>query len=114
MPKACKKKNDQEVADRLPPPAAVAAEWDVKVISEPEGKRHMPASPKIGNRTGRIGVIEILRKGESQHEGKTNRHVGITREIEINLQRIRENSEPGDRCVKVIGSQTEGVIREDC
>src|SRR2546423_3090707 len=85
MPKPCQKKNDQKIADRLPTTAAVAAEWDVKVVSKPERKGHMPAPPKIGYGPGGIGVIEILRKGKSQDEREPNGHVGITGKIEINL-----------------------------
>src|ERR1700745_2084374 len=93
MPKACKEEHDQKVADRLPTATAVAAERDVKVISKPKGERHVPASPKVGNGSGGIGIIKIFRKGESQHESESNRHIGIPAEIEINLQRIAQNSE---------------------
>src|SRR5205823_5277601 len=36
-----------------------------------------------------------FRKDETEHEAEPNRHVGVTAEIEINLERVSDRAEPG-------------------
>ena len=56
----------------------------------------MPAPPEIGHAVRNIGVIEVLHEPEAEHASETARHVGIAREVEIDLKRITEYSDP--RC----------------
>ena len=59
----------------------------------------MPAPPEISDRLREIRRIKIFRENESEHQAKPNRHVGVTAEIEINLERIPERSEPRVECL---------------
>ncbi len=54
----------------------------------------MPAPPEISDRLCEIRRIKIFRENESEHQAEADRHVGVTAEIEVNLERIRDRSEP--------------------
>ena len=54
----------------------------------------MPALPKIGRVLSMIGEAEILRERYPDHLGRADGHVGISREIEIDLQAERDGQEP--------------------
>src|SRR6476660_8755282 len=94
MPKSADKHRNNEVRVRAGKGALVAAYRNVKIFAQPRGKRDVPASPEIGDRLRQIRRIKIFCENESEHQAKSDRHVGVTAEIEINLKRIRERSEP--------------------
>ncbi len=75
-------------------PAPVAAERDVKVFAQPGRKRDVPAPPEIGDRFRAVGRIEIFREDEAEHEAEPDRHVGVTAEVEINLEGVADGAEP--------------------
>src|SRR5437762_9930950 len=62
--------------------------------------RSVPTPPEIGDRLGDVGVVEVLWKGEAQQERQADRHVRIAAEIEIDLQRIGPDAQPGGRGVR--------------
>src|SRR5262245_4555847 len=72
----------------------VSAYRNVKIFAQPRGKRDVPAAPEISDRLREIGRIKIFCENESEHQAEPDRHVGVAAEIEINLERIRERSEP--------------------
>ena len=94
MPKSADKHCDSEVRVRAGKAVLVAAYRNVKIFAQPRGKRDVPAPPEIGDRLREIRRIKIFRENESEHQAEPDRHVGVTAEIEINLERIRERSEP--------------------
>ena len=54
----------------------------------------MPAPPEIPHRDRAIRRAEVQRQGEPEHQRQPDRHVGIAREIEVDLQRIRTGGDP--------------------
>lgn len=54
----------------------------------------MPPAPEVGHRYRGIGVIEILLVFKPHHESHADGHVRIAGEVKINLQRIRQHSDP--------------------
>src|SRR6266545_8240433 len=94
VPESADKHCDNEV--RVCPGEAelVAAYRNVKIFAQPRGKRDVPTPPEIGDRLREIRRIKIFSENETEHQAEPNRHVGVTAEIEINLERIRERSEP--------------------
>ena len=58
----------------------------------------MPATPEIGDGLRGIRQAEVLHVFEAEDAPHADGHVGIAREIEINLKRIQKNAKPcGDR-----------------
>jgi hypothetical protein len=55
-------------------------------------------------------LIEILRKPEAQHGTQPDGHVRIAAEIEIDLQRVRDDSDPGDEGRELAGRQPERMV----
>src|SRR5215831_9721045 len=63
--------------------ARVKREKDV--ITNPSRQSHVPARPKVNRIGGVIRKPEILRESDPNHLRSTDRHVGIGRKIEIDL-----------------------------
>ncbi len=55
----------------------------------------MPAAPEVGDGARPIGQVEVARELQAHGHRKANGHVGIAAEIEIELQRIGQQAEPG-------------------
>ena len=51
----------------------------------------MPALPQFGNIMRHIRQIEVARQIEAQYFGNADRHIGISRKIEINLEGIGDH-----------------------
>ena len=58
----------------------------------------MPASPEFAHRCCDIRMVKVLQKGKPKHFAKSDRHIGITGKIKIDLQRICDRTEPCNRC----------------
>ena len=87
----------------------VASQWDVDVITEPASKRNMPAAPEFRDAGGNVRIIKVLVEIEAQHLSKTDGHIGISAEIEIQLQCICANGKPGSHKRGSTGSLKGGV-----
>ena len=70
----------------------------------------MPAPPEIPDGLRQVGEIEVFHESEAEHFAHPDRHVRITGEIEVNLQRVAKNPEPGSGCGKLIGGQQEYLV----
>ena len=70
-------------------------------------QRGQPEGPNV---PGNVGKIKILKKLKPKHLSKANRHVRITREIEIDLQRVAKNPEPGIGRGKLAGRQGKNLV----
>ena len=64
----------------------------------------MPPSPEFRCRAAYIGVIKIFGKVKAEYLAKTYSHVGIAREIEINLESKEKYAEPSTENGVVISS----------
>ena len=54
----------------------------------------MPSSPEFTNALGDEGVVEILKEVEAEDAAKTDGHIGVTREVEVQLQRDGNGIQP--------------------
>lgn len=48
----------------------------------------MPATPKLGDGCGLVGAVEVLWELESEQEGYAYRHVGVAREVAVDLEGV--------------------------
>ena len=75
-------------------PLAVTAQRNIYIVPEERRKGDMPSSPKFSNRFGDVRVIEVFQEVETKHSAKTDGHIGISREIEVNVKRVRDHDQP--------------------
>ena len=54
----------------------------------------MPATPELGDGRRAVWPIEVLGKGEAEHPREADGHVGVAREVEIDLGGVREDPKP--------------------
>jgi hypothetical protein len=87
VPEPAQQHREHQVAVGLEPPAAVAAERYVEVVAQPARQRHVPAPPEIAQRQRHVGTIEVLRQLVAEQQREADRHVGIAREVAVDLRR---------------------------
>ena len=76
---------------------AIAAKRNIHVVAEEGGEGYVPSSPKIRYRVGNIGVIEVFFVVEAYHKTHTDSHIGISREIKVDLEHITERAQKYSR-----------------
>src|SRR6516225_3774826 len=70
----------------------------------------MPAPPELGERLRGVGCVEILFQAKPEHACEADRHVGITCEIEIDLDGEAGETKPGVGAPIVEGSAPKIVL----
>ena len=70
----------------------------------------MPAAPEIFDRGGNIGIVEVLVNVKTEHFAQTDRHIRITGKIEIDLESISHNADPGHRRGNIVDAQCKNFI----
>ncbi len=80
--------------------AAVAAQRDIEVVAQPERERHVPAPPEVARRRGLVRAVEVLRQLDAEEPAEADGHVGVAAEVEVDLERVAEQAEPGLRGVE--------------
>ena len=94
----CQKAGQQphysNVAQLLYKTTFVAAERYIYIIPEPCSHGYVPAAPKVGNAVGKEWVIEVLKEAEPKHVPQAYCHIGIAREVKVNLESVSYNAKP--------------------
>ena len=73
----------------------------------------MPAPPELGDRAGRVGIVEVLEEIDAEELGQPDGHVRISREIEVDLQRVAGDPQPGQAEVQLAAGQGKDGIGRD-
>ena len=60
----------------------------------------MPAAPELAHGLRDVGEVEVLEELEAEHLAEPDRHVRVAREVEVDLQRVADDAEPGERGVE--------------
>ena len=113
MPEAGQAPDDQQVADLLAPGDPVAPQGDVQIVPEPAAQGDVPPPPKLGDRPGDIGVVEILQKVEAKHPADADGHVGVAGEVEVDLKGVGDDPQPGQaqrNLVRLLGEHPIGDL----
>ena len=95
VPQAAEEEHRDQVAVHPRRRHAVAAERDVEVVAEPGRQRDVPAPPELLHRVGDVRLAEVLREAEAEHPAEPDRHVRVAGEVEVDLQRVADDPEPG-------------------
>jgi hypothetical protein len=65
---------------------ARTAEGNEQIISQPGGQTDVPTPPEVGNVFGQIRKVEVDRYFVSKQHRRTTRDIGVSREVEENLE----------------------------
>ena len=66
----------------------------------------MPAPPELGDRPGRVGIIEVLEEIDAEELGQPDGHVRVPGEIEVDLQRVAGDPQPGQAEVQLAAGRS--------
>ncbi len=79
-------------------------------------QRHVPPPPVVDDRRGAQRRVEIERQLDPEHPPEPDRHVGIAREVHVQLQRVGRRRRPRPRRVPWLGRGVEkqrvGIARQ--
>src|SRR5258706_12737419 len=67
----------------------------------------MPAAPEVDDVLRLVGRIEIQRQLHTEDTRQTDRHVGVARKIEVELERVGECTTPRAQQIRCAGIQKE-------
>ena len=95
VPQAGQRHRHHQVEIEPPGAAAAAAERDVDVVAQPARQRHVPAPPEIDDVERPIGRVEVERQLDAEQARGAERHLGIPREVEIELELEGDRPLPG-------------------
>ena len=98
VPRAAEQHHKCQVDVSASSPTAISTEWNIEIIAQPTRKRDMPPPPELRNRFSTVRGIKVFGKSKSKHQPQTDRHVGITAKIEIDLKRISNYTIPRLKC----------------
>ncbi len=94
MPETAKQEDQEQIEIGSGRPFPVTTQWYIQIIPEPVRQCHMPPAPELRDTPGPVGLIKVLWKGEPHHFAQPDCHIGITREIEIDLKRVCHHTKP--------------------
>src|SRR6185437_8675889 len=94
MPEPAQEEHGEQIEPCARLTLAIAAERDIQIIPKPRRQRQVPAVPEFLDRRSDVWVIEVLEELETQHPAKADGHVGVTGEVEVDLQRITNDAYP--------------------
>ena len=63
----------------------------------------MPSSPEFRDAPGNIRIIKVFQEVEAEHFSETDGHIGVTREIKVDLEGVSQGSQPGS-CHRKLGN----------
>ncbi len=70
----------------------------------------MPAPPEFAHRLRDVRIVEILENAKSEHAHQSDGHVRVSGEIEVDLQRVANETQPSDRCGELGGRDGEDLV----
>ena len=94
VPEARQHPDDENIEKPSPSGNAVTAERNIYVITEPRAQRHMPSAPEFGDASRNEGIIEIFEKIKAEDLTQTDRHIAVSRKVEVDLERKRDRVKP--------------------
>ena len=76
----------------------------------------MPSSPELCYGLGNVGIVEVLQVIEAEDLAEADGHIGISAEIEVDLESESQSSDPGKRCSRMASHVHHGVdlFPDDC
>ena len=108
VPDAGGRPHDEQVEHPAALGAAVAPQGDIQVFPEPGGQGDVPPPPELGDTLGNIGVVEVGQELKAQHPAQAYRHVGVAREVKVDLEGEGQHTQPSPRHGQV--RQRHGLI----
>ena len=93
MPQPPQQHGQRQVAVGLPHRAPAAAQRYIEVVAQPGRQGDVPAVPEILQRHRAVGVVEVLRQGQPQQQGRADGDVAVGGEVTVDLDRVAVDPE---------------------
>ena len=95
VPQTADSTDNQQVAVFVEDSLTASAQGNIEIIFKPFIKRNMPSAPKLGNTSGKIGGLKVIRHPEAEYHTSSKGDCGITGKVAVYLE-----SKKNCRCKK--------------
>ena len=119
MPQAAQNHREHEIDVGACPALAIAAQGNIQIVPQPRRQRDVPSMPELGDAGGQVRSPEIGGQMIAQDPGGPDGHVGVTREIAIDLQAVGQHRQPrrdraeGPRVVEDVIHEERDVVGDE-
>src|SRR5438067_209974 len=93
VPESAEEHGDHQVAVRAPSSAAIAAQRDIEVITQPTGERDVPARPEFAEAAREVRAVEVDAEVESENARQSDGDARIAGEIAVDLERVEVDAD---------------------
>ena len=94
VPDAGSRPYHQQVKEQAGLADPVAAQGDIEILPKPGAQRDVPAPPEFSDGPGDIGIVEVAQEIKAQHPPQAHSHIGIAREVKIELEGEGQDAQP--------------------
>src|SRR5205085_6946764 len=70
----------------------------------------MPAPPEFSDARGDVWEVKVLKERKAKHFAEADRHVRVAGEVEVDLQRVTNQSKPSEARRKLIRIELEHQV----
>jgi len=92
MPQAAQGHGRHQIDVLAGPAFAVAAQGNVEIVAQPQGKGDVPTPPEVPQAERNIRGVEVVRDVEAEEQGQPLGQVGIARKIAIDLHGVGQDA----------------------
>lgn len=93
MPKTAQEHGHEQIEVLTDFAMPIAAKRDIQIILEPRREADVPAPPELGDGSRLVRTVKVLRELETEEEGYADGHVGVAREVAVNLEGVAIDGE---------------------
>lgn len=88
VPEPDEEERDENIQDYLRLWNPVPAKGKIDIITEEPAERHMPSAPEFLDGERFVGTVKVEWKLDIEEECSTKGHIGVAREIIVELQGV--------------------------
>ena len=109
MPQSGQQPHHADIQQLVP---AVAAQRDVNIVPKEAAQRNVPPAPKVGDRFGKVRVVEVGVIMKSEHPAQPDCHIRISRKIIVKLDGIKQHPKPRTRYRKLLQGRIQILLHQ--
>src|SRR3954468_5478724 len=94
VPQTANQHGENQIPVRLYLAVTITPERYIEVVPQARTERYVPAAPEVGRVKRLIGRIEVDGNPQAEHVTKTDGHVAVAGEVEIQLEAVPDHREP--------------------
>ena len=112
VPEPPQQHGQHQVAVTVELAVAVTTQGDVEIVAQKARQGDVPAGPELADIGRLVRGVEVEGDLKAQHARHADGHIGVAGEIEIELEAVGQDADPGGQELRVIPAQA-GIDHRD-